>query len=103
MFAQTEVGRLPDCLADVSLAARFQRYIDSYQISPEASPGDWVSSLAIPHSAIWHELHMPFHGTGCILSAKGIRPMSEDLAYRVFVILLGLAPVVLTAAAVFMQ
>ena len=29
--------------------------------------------------------------------------MSEDLTYRVVVILLGLAPVVLTAAAVFMQ
>lgn len=29
--------------------------------------------------------------------------MLDDLAYRIFVILLGLAPVVLTAAAVFMQ
>ena len=53
----------------------------------------------------WHKLHMP--SGRCRRKVpdigSGVRAMADDLVYRVCVIVAGLIPVGLIAAAVFMQ
>ena len=47
---------------------------------------------------------MPIAPLGCtVMLVEGVQVMADDLAYRITVILVGLAPVALVAAVVFMQ
>ena len=49
---------------------------------------------------------MPQEAIGCTVpecGVVGVRAMADDLAYRIVIIVIGLAPVVLTAVAVFIR
>jgi hypothetical protein len=65
-----------------------------------------VAILAGTCSDIWHKSHVSWEAIRRTVPERGrvrVRAMADDLAYRIFIIVIGLAPVVLTAGAVFIK
>jgi hypothetical protein len=62
-----------------------------------------IHSARNPH---WHKLHVPWEAIRRMVPERGrvrVRATADDLAHRIFIIVIGLAPVVLTAGAVFIK